>query len=48
MTEREKYEVWFAEKMEKLIDPSQRFITKEIMWEGWKGKSDSMLQDNAS
>jgi len=48
MTEREIFEVWFVTHMESKIDPSQRFITKEIMWEGWKGKSDSLLQDNAS
>lgn len=48
MTEREKFEVWYKDRMEKKIHPSMRFTTKEILWEGWKGKSDSLLQDNAS
>lgn len=42
MTEREKFEKWFKENKEPQIDASQQFMVREIMWEGWKGKADSL------
>lgn len=42
MTEREEFEIWFAQNKADSIDSSQRFIVREIMWEGWKGKADNL------
>lgn len=41
MTEREKFDKWFDDEKLGNIDPSQRFLVREIMWEGWKGKADN-------
>lgn len=45
MSEREEFEIWFAREKAPKIDPSQIFLMREIMWEGWQGKAGNLDPD---